>query len=93
MIVERSICQAYYEEDTIKYGLVLYAWWWILVSFLHTFLYLSSLLARGLPSTVSILLIRSLHRILRLFDLLLLPHACISIRHNNDPNEDTPLSI
>jgi hypothetical protein len=26
MIVERSICQAYYEEDTIKYGLVLYAW-------------------------------------------------------------------
>jgi hypothetical protein len=42
-------------------------------------LYLSSLLARGLPSSVSILLIQSLHRILRLYDLLLLPHACISI--------------
>jgi hypothetical protein len=44
-----------------------------------TLLYLSSLLARGLPSSISILLILLLHRILRLYDLLLLPHACISI--------------
>jgi hypothetical protein len=36
----------------VKSGLVLYAWWWI--SFQHTLLYLSSLLARGLPSSVSI---------------------------------------
>ena len=30
-------------------------------------------------SSVSIILIQLLHRILRLYDLLLLPHACISI--------------
>jgi hypothetical protein len=66
------------EVEVVKSGLVLYAWWWI--SFLHTLLYLSSLLAGGLPSSVSIILIYTIIVYHRLYDLLLLPHACISIR-------------
>jgi hypothetical protein len=47
-------------------------------------LYISSPVVRDAHSSVSIILIQSIHRILRLFDLSLLPLACISIKDKHD---------